>query len=334
MPAQRARQPRAHVLETPLPGSGGGAQPGPVYVVPVGRLPRAAVEQRIATLPPTATIVHCEGHPYIWVIRAVLERCPGLRTLQVIPSGVRKLTITHRALCDDRSVRIVVGAIYPERTGERANLARTAYQAQRAFMQGLAEEQRVLFEELLALGFEIAEIAARYFGLDGQDAFISQARVAEEFGLAPRTGNVLVSRMVGALLRYLDPTCRVGKASLRTAEALAVRVKRLRQTALGDAVRQEWLVRLGIPAIPPGLRPARFDLFEFVLSAFRAGRLAALDERTQGILRKRYGLDNPGVAPAVTLQEIGDGIGLTRERARQLERDGLVALGWNASTLD
>jgi RNA polymerase primary sigma factor len=48
--------------------------------------------------------------------------------------------------------------------------------------------------------------------------------------------------------------------------------------------------------------------------------LAAIDDRAAEILRYRFGLE--GHAP-LTLKEIGDRVGLTRERVRQIERDTL-----------
>jgi RNA polymerase primary sigma factor len=48
--------------------------------------------------------------------------------------------------------------------------------------------------------------------------------------------------------------------------------------------------------------------------------LASIDDRAAEILRYRFGLE--GHAP-LTLKEIGDRVGLTRERVRQIERDTL-----------
>ena len=48
--------------------------------------------------------------------------------------------------------------------------------------------------------------------------------------------------------------------------------------------------------------------------------LNSIDERAAGILRMRFGLE--GNDP-MTLKEIGQRVGLTRERVRQIERDAL-----------
>jgi RNA polymerase primary sigma factor len=54
------------------------------------------------------------------------------------------------------------------------------------------------------------------------------------------------------------------------------------------------------------------------------GLLETMDAREATVLRLRFGLD--GEDP-MTLKEIGDRLGLTRERVRQIEREALAALG-------
>jgi RNA polymerase primary sigma factor len=52
-------------------------------------------------------------------------------------------------------------------------------------------------------------------------------------------------------------------------------------------------------------------------------RLDALDEREATVVRMRFGLDP---YPPMTLREVGDRLGLTRERVRQLEHQALLQL--------
>jgi len=53
------------------------------------------------------------------------------------------------------------------------------------------------------------------------------------------------------------------------------------------------------------------------------GLLDRMDGREAAVLRLRFGLDG---GEARTLQEVGDCLGITRERVRQIERDGLRKL--------
>jgi RNA polymerase primary sigma factor len=52
-------------------------------------------------------------------------------------------------------------------------------------------------------------------------------------------------------------------------------------------------------------------------------RLDSLDEREGTVIRMRFGLDP---YPPMTLREVGEQLGLTRERVRQLEHHALLAL--------
>ncbi|MBX9579873.1 MAG: RNA polymerase sigma factor RpoD/SigA, partial [Gemmataceae bacterium] len=54
-----------------------------------------------------------------------------------------------------------------------------------------------------------------------------------------------------------------------------------------------------------------------------AAALAGVNPRSAAVIRQRFGL---GGGPELTLQEIGDRLGRTRERVRQLEERGLAAL--------
>ena len=71
------------------------------------------------------------------------------------------------------------------------------------------------------------------------------------------------------------------------------------------------------------------DLFmEDALKDSVWGLLEALPERERYVVKRRYGLDGDGCA---TLAEIGAGIGVTRERVRQIQRSALSRLRSRAS---
>lgn len=55
------------------------------------------------------------------------------------------------------------------------------------------------------------------------------------------------------------------------------------------------------------------------------GRLGRLDARSREVIRLRFGLD--GEVPLL-LREVGERLGLTRERVRQLEKQALQDLAW------
>jgi RNA polymerase nonessential primary-like sigma factor len=54
-----------------------------------------------------------------------------------------------------------------------------------------------------------------------------------------------------------------------------------------------------------------------------AGWLAALTERQRAVLQRRFGLDG---MPVLSLAEIGRELGISRERARQLQQEALLRL--------
>ena len=77
--------------------------------------------------------------------------------------------------------------------------------------------------------------------------------------------------------------------------------------------------------------PLAEDEYEHVLSAVEADELrallAGLSDRERQVLRMRYGLDGD----ELSLRDVGDRLGLSGERVRQIERRALAKLGAPAS---
>ncbi len=73
----------------------------------------------------------------------------------------------------------------------------------------------------------------------------------------------------------------------------------------------------------PSTRPPDDVLFEEHEIAELKGLLARIDDRQGMILRMRYGFDG---APPLTLRAIGEKLGITRERVRQIQNEALDSL--------
>lgn len=302
-----------------------------IYVVGGGNRTAAVIRRDIARMPKTTTAVHLGCHPFLWAIEACLERAPRLRLIQVVPSAERKLGAQHRALCAAREVTLRVGAVKPEATGPRASFASAGFLHQKRFMDGLSGGQKEAFDELIRFGFEQAQAAVRYYGLDVDAAVrVSQLEIGVEFGLKPVSANQVISRWIGSVLCYLDPGTKASQEARRGALALRARVERARRIASDVQALQAWIDALGILALPAGLWPSKFEDFEAVVDALRDGRLNQLkerDPRAAAVVIERYGLADLGTDPFKTLAEISEGYGFTREWARLEEAKAFRLMG-------
>lgn len=272
-------------------------------------------------------LVHIDGHPFVWALEEIVKHAPNVKIIQVIPSMFDKIHNSHREVCAARGVRIVPGHVRPDLAWEDGRIISPQYQAQRKFMLGLSGEQRALFDELLALGFERAQITARYFCLGGED-YVPQRVLAEQFGFA--TGqNAVVSRHIVATLYYLDDTIEAGEDSKRAATTMRVTVARLRPLVATAEARVRVEAELGVQ-LAPNFPLARLDVLRRLVMDKRSGRLAEVLKNRPNDLRAvalRFGLDE-GARVYRTLHVVGDMMGgVTRERARQLEERALAALG-------
>lgn len=268
-------------------------------------------------LGPWVKFVHIDGHPFLWLIKEVIERCENLETIQVIPPMLRKMKGKLK-VCEERGVRVVTGHHKPQSAWNEERVVNPYYDEQRAFMRGLQEEQKRLFDELLTLGVEYAEWAKRYYALENEE-FTPQTRLAEEYGLT----NIVVSRNILGVLRYLDPSFKCGIDSVNKAKGIERKVKRLRKVMEDRAAFEEWLVRLGVPALPEGLLYARAEVYAAVYKKWNAGELVLGEDRLEEILTRRFGLLTNRCE---TLQEISADFKVCSERVRQLELRALKAL--------
>jgi hypothetical protein len=295
---------------------------------------RKNCELTIAKMPEDTAFVHVNGTPFLWMFEAVLSRCSSLKTIQVIPSAFPGLLGKGgHFLCQARGVDIVAGHVRPEAAWEAGRIVSPQYAAQRRFLQTMSGEQRALFDELLALGFEQATMVARYFCLAEED-YIPQRLLATEYGYA-NGHSAIVSSILLSVLWYLDDTMKVGEDSMRRGRSIRRHVLRLRPMLASAERRVQLAEDLGVPRFALTLPIARLDVFAALVRLYRDGRMASLLlHREYEMLVLRFGLDDLQAPVYRTLLEVGERLdnlrgdgGVTRERARQLEESALSKLG-------
>lgn len=290
---------------------------------------RTAVLVDISRMGDGVEVVHFDGQPFVWAIEALIEKAKGLKTIQLIPAAYYRFRGRGRELCDAARVQVVAGRVREELAWEDGRVGNPLYDEQRHFMERLSGEQKLLFDELIALGFAAAEVTSRYFCLRGEE-YVPQRLIAEEFGYAK--GHVsVISAMVLSVFRYLDETVEVGEISKRRARSMQVRADKLRPLLASAEERRRVAREIGVPRLPASLPLARIGVYRAVLGAFFADGLARLSSKHQRayeaiVLRfVLQSLDDPTYR---TLSEVGDLMGgITRERVRQLEEIALKILG-------
>ena len=196
-------------------------------------------------------------------------------------------------------------------------------------------------EELIAAGnLGLVEAALRFDGSRGvkfvtyADWWIRKAILAS---LEALLGPVRVPRYWQARLRWLRQSQAIWKArfgSQPTADQLALstglpveQVRRLlrhtpRAVSLDQKPREDSARTVGETLEAPQSSPQE-ALIRRDLARRMRGHIADLDDREGRILTLRFGLD--GDSP-LTLREVADLVGLSRERVRQIELNTLVAI--------
>jgi len=229
----------------------------------------------------------------------------------------------------ERGVEVRTGHIRPDCAWEPGRNISKTFDPQRLFLLQLAGEQKALFEELIAMGFEAAAMTTRYFCLNGED-FLPQRVFCEMFGYSPRT-NHNISAYINAVLYYLDPGFPANDRSKQMAANLKRKVEPLRLSIRSEEDRIRIAAELGLPRLPAKFPLARMDTLKQIIAARHAGqldRLKADHENGWRAVTLRFGIAEDHASNYRTLDEVGTLMnGVTRERARQLEERGLALLG-------
>lgn len=138
-----------------------------------------------------------------------------------------------------------------------------------------------------------------------------QPLVASELSL---NGSDPVLKHSPALMQFLEDLKSLSQILGGLGSADAAPLRMLGDLDLPDAV-SDILARL-MSHSAQALFPS--EVADDLLSSALSAEFARLDERTLGILRQRFFADEP-----LTLDDLGRGLGVTRERVRQLEKSAI-----------
>lgn len=273
----------------------------------------------------STTFVHIDGWPFLWAIKHILELAPNLKKIRVIPRAEKKIHESHRQVCAERGIRIVTGHHRPQSIWRENHIISRHYKSQRRFFLNLKGEQQALFEELLRLGFEQAQIASRYFCLH-EEEFIHQSSIAEEFGYGKEERHISIR--INAVICYLDSSFEGGDRPKQMALAIQRKVLRIRNLISEEAGLLKIAAKLGFERLSESLPLSRIPMLETLIEAKNDGRLAKLqleNPRAYLVISKRYGLEDNVFR---ILKDITEFLGVTTvERVRQIEAEALGLLG-------
>lgn len=284
---------------------------------------KARTQRSLASLTPDVTFVHFNGYPYKHVIRTVLDRCPNLQVVQVIPTALRNVGDEARGWLAARGVDLRSGHVRPEMAWAGERIIGVTYEPRRRFMLSLAGDQRVRWDEIVAMRFTCALVTARYLCL-GDEPFVPLREVALLLDYNGRAES-LMSAMVSTVIRYLDPEHEVSPDTLPRVANLYRSVERLRPV-LASAAEQVRVAReLGLERLPADLPLAKLEALTAVVRARQLGRFEALDERDRDVVTLRFGLGSD--QRCWTFPEIAAKYRLTKQRMQQVEARAMARLG-------
>lgn len=283
---------------------------------------RDGAERDIRTLSSTTTCVYFTSHPFLWAVENIVDRCPDLKTIRVLPTYMPHLR-TQLEYCTQRGITIEPGRLNENQAwSANAGNRSVTYEKLRRWFRSLNKEQRQKLDDLLEYGIEAAQITVRYLCLDDGPLW-TLCQVARHFGYSER-GNHFLSACGYGVAAYIDPFWKVNQKAMTLAKTIERKMEKIHRLVADQEFLVKLVARLGVQSLPDGLPLSRLPEYETVLAASRDGRLARLkNQKVATVLSMRFGISNGHCA---TLQETGDAMGFTRERARQLEEKGLRML--------
>lgn len=274
-----------------------------------------------AELTPKTTKIHIHGYPFRHMLETIVGLCPNLKVIQMPSTMLKRMSGESVKFCEQHHIVLEPGFVHPE-TAERWKNNPTQsedYLAHLQFMHNLTAFQRELFNELIQLGFEEAEMTARYFCLGGEE-LCSLVDLAKIFGYRS-TRCPDISAKIRTILHFLGCDIHLNQESRRRLRVIEKKTLKLREMRNSEKWLEEFCVRTGIEHIPNRFPLSRLDELEVALKSLPS---EPEQKRNHRILTYRLGLAD---GQYHTLEEVGKQFGLTRSRVRQIEIRVLTDLG-------
>lgn len=314
-------------LQTSTSSVGETTEKAAPYTVVYADWPRAKLEEYISSLPETATRIHIDGLPYLWIVEKVVTVISNLEALRITRTAERLFGARHRALLEGCGARLEIGYHRPEYAWKDCDIRRKGYPKKSLWLRNLSPEGWGLFQELLALeDADDARITSRYFCLNGEP-YIPSHEVGKLFGYSLSCATSLVSFKIASVRKFLDDSIEAPSDICDHVKVLRQKIEAVRTARRKEEDERMLLEAFGILSLPQGLPSSLIALYCIVYSLFWEGEL-------HGCLRKfargrkalvlRYGIKDGSFR---TYEAVGRELGRTGEAARKAEARAFKLLG-------
>lgn len=285
-------------------------------------------EESVSSLPEDVRIVHMVPQISLRKLSSLARQCPSLERLILPPSHERTISKCHLDSLQAHGIAVSYGYwTYREVITMPPD---AQYKEKQTFYRNLTPSALARLNKLRSFGFEEMTLLERYLCVNGGRK-ISFFKLAKQVGMSDRYLTISLNALLlhlGAPSELAGVSCSV-EAKARTIDRTVERL----EMGLKDASFRSEIGKYKL--LPPNLPPYSWDRFR---------RLTKMEYETPEKFRELkeanpkqycsliYNLGLNGVYK--TLEQIGEELGLTKERVRQLRNEALEILGIFAEELE
>lgn len=268
-----------------------------------------------------AESVHIHGMPYAWFIKWLVTIAPNCRRIRVVPAYAHALEPDCEAskMLAERGISIEIGCGTNRKKVWRKDFVTASYRDKRYFMLYLDAWRKELLLELQIYAPEYLEITSRYLCLGGEKHV-----TIEELAREHNVSKGYIQDAVATVLYHLDSPFDTPLIAVQHARVLRERIAKGEEEKRQATVRKEKLRTLSLSEsdLPEGMSFDLVDQYAFVFKAWQHDHLSesVVTPKERLVLVRRYGLQDKKFR---TLEDVGQELGVTRERVRQIENVAL-----------